>query len=166
MNILINQSIQEVDESIKIKVLNPNEVKIYIKFFLFTGIIYLLFFLQSFADSSDEIFKTLDYLIATKYSSKKLKSSRHPSSYLSAEQLDSILQKYNFISSVKNLSEEEFFNILDNNSKRFDPTLKSTDDPQNEVFKLKTSIINSVCNPQTILLIKEKYITETFSNNL
>lgn len=92
-----------------------------------------------------------------------MKSSRHPSSYLSNDQLDSILQKYNFISSVKNLSEEEFFNIIDNNSKRFDPALKSTVD---EALKLKTSIINSVCNPQTILLIKEKYITETFSGNL
>lgn len=108
----------------------------------------------------------MDYLIATKYSSKKLKSSRHPSSYLSAEQLNSILQKYNFINSVKKLSEDEFFTIIDSNSKRFDPTLKSTDDQQNEVLKLKTSIINSVCNPQTILLIKEKYITETFSGNL
>lgn len=123
--------------------------------------------MQTFTDSPDTIFKTLDYLIATKYSSKKIKSSRHPSLYLTTEQLDSLLQKYIFVTAVKNLSEDEFFNIIDNNSKRFDPTMNEVDSP-NEVLKLKmkTSIINSVCNPQTILLIKEKYINETYSGNL
>lgn len=102
----------------------------------------------------------LNYLIHQKYDTNKketFESTKYKSSYLMPEQLKNrLLKVYQNTEFIENVSSQIFKNIIENNQKRFVPKIKSN--TNSEANASIITLINSICHPEIISSIKDKYI--------
>ncbi|XP_062561811.1 HSPB1-associated protein 1 [Armigeres subalbatus] len=119
-------------------IINPNEV-------------------SSIASTSPgELHSTLKYLLNQRTAGKRQRKSQpqHPINYIPTSELQSLLSAHKeHIIPVPKLSNHEFFQLMQQNSQRYDPSRnRSSDDEEDN--RCAANAINRACNPQLIDMLK------------
>ncbi|XP_065085885.1 HSPB1-associated protein 1 isoform X2 [Ochlerotatus camptorhynchus] len=106
--------------------------------------------------SREELQSTLEYLLNQQASGKRQRtnSTRHPSNYLSPKDLHHLLStNENYVTPIRKLENYEFFQLMTENSRRYDPGMNRPSDDE-EDNQRSTQVINRSCNPELIGMLK------------